>query len=283
MIFYLGPEGTHSQEAAARWSGGRDGSCPCRSLQEVFSQLARQTEAAAVVPIENAVEGPVTQTLDLLAAVPGVTVTAAFRLRVRHCLAAAPGTGLQAVTTVYSHPQALAQCGIWLDARLPGAARIPLSSTAEAARRVAGEPAAAAVASRMAATLYRLAVVAEDIQDSADNETRFIAVVRGAAPSPAASVQAPLHSLLHLIVPNEPGALLHILEPLHAAGMNLSFIQSRPLRGRPWHYAFFIEAEGNILESGYARALARLRDVAEEVRMLGIYPSVRTDAGTAIA
>lgn len=274
MIFYLGPEGTHSQEAAARWGGGSEGLCPCRSLQEVFSQLAKQADAAAVVPIENAVEGPVTQTLDLLAMAQGMTVTAALRMRIRHCLVAAPGVPLQAVKTVYSHPQALGQCGIWLDAHLPGAARIPLASTAEAACRVASEPTAAAVASRMAASLYRLGVFAQDIQDSADNETRFVAVVRGAAPLPAAAVAGTLHSLLHLVVPNRPGALLQILEPFHAAGLNLSFIQSRPLRGRPWQYGFFVESEGNILEPSSAEALARLSRAAETVRVLGVYPSV---------
>ena len=277
MILYLGPEGTNSQEAAVRWSGGSDDCCPCRSFRDVFAQLGGRSDAVAVVPIENAVEGPVTQTLDLLAAASGVTITAAFGLRVRYCLAVAPGGDLHTIKTVYSHPQALAQCGNWLDAHLPGAVQTPLDSTAEAARRVAGEPEAAAVSTFLAASLYRLTTVAEDIQDSAANETRFVTVVRGCAPSPSASFAGVIHSLLHLIVPNRPGALLHILEPFQAAGLNLTFIQSRPLQGRPWQYGFFVEAEGAITDAAYAPTLARLREVAETVHILGVYPSQQND------
>ncbi len=281
MIFYLGPEGTHSQEAACRWGGGGAALCPCRSLPETFDQLARQDGAAAVVPIENSVEGPVTQTLDLLAATRGLTVTAAFGLPVRHCLAVAPGVAPGDIRTVYSHPQALAQCGIWLDTHLSGALRVPLASTSEAARRAAGEAAAAAVASRLAASLYGLKIVTADIQDSPNNETRFIAVVRGAAPCPAAAVAGPLHSLLHLVAPDRPGALLHLLAPFHDAAMNLSFIQSRPLQGRAWQYGFFIEAEGNVLDSAFTGVLLRLRQTAESMRVLGVYPSGRSEPGAA--
>jgi chorismate mutase/prephenate dehydratase len=273
MILYLGPEGTNSQEAAVRWSGGSGDCSPCRSFREVFARLGGAPAAAAVVPIENAVEGPVTQTLDLLAAASGVTITAAFGLPVRYCLAVAPGGGLHTIRRVYSHPQALAQCGNWLDAHLPEAEQKPLDSTAEAARRVAGEPAAAAVSTFLAASLYRLATVAEDIQDSAANETRFVAVVHGCAPFPSASFPGSVHSLLHLIVPNRPGSLLHMLEPFQTAGLNLTFIQSRPLQGRPWQYGFFVEVEGAITDPGYAPALARLREVAESAHILGVYPS----------
>ncbi len=278
MILYLGPEGTNSQEAAVRWGGGEGECLPCRSFREVFTRLESQSDATAVVPIENAVEGPVTQTLDLLAAASGVTITAAFGLRVRYCLAVDPQGGLHTIRTVYSHSQALAQCGNWLDAHLPDAVRSPLDSTAAAARHVAGEPESAAVSTFLAASLYRLNRVAEDIQDSAENETRFVTVIHGTAPSPAASVAGTIHSLLHLIVPNRPGALLHILEPFHAAGLNLTFIQSRPLQGRPWQYGFFVEAEGAITDARYAQTLARLREVAESVHILGVYPSARTPA-----
>lgn len=282
MIFYLGPEGTHSQEAACKWGGEGATYSPCRSLPEVFGQLVKQERAIAVVPIENSVEGPVTQTLDLLAATREVAVTAAFGLSIRHCLAVAPEVALSDVRAVYSHPQALAQCGAWLDTHLPDAIRVPLTSTSEAARRVAGDPTGAAVASRLAASLYGLKIITSNIQDSPHNETRFIVVVRGAVPPPAAMGSGPLHSLLHLVAPDRPGALLHLLAPFHDAAINLSFIQSRPLQGRAWQYGFFIEAEGNVLAGAFAEVLVCLRVTAECVRVLGVYPGERADHGSAI-
>ena len=282
MIFYLGPEGTHSQEAARRWGGPSGSLCPCRSLPETFTELTKHAAATAVVPIENAVEGPVTQTLDLLAMTHGVTVTAAFGMQIRHCLALAPGVALEDVRTVYSHPQALAQCAAWLDSRLPNAIRVPLASTSEAARRVVSEATAAAVTARMAASLYHLEVFADEIQDRADNETRFIVVTCGAAPLSASLAPGDIYSLLHLVAPDRPGALLHLLGPFHQASLNLSFIQSRPLPGRAWQYGFFIESKGNILATAAVGVLQRLRASAESVRVLGVYPSCRTEPGAAV-
>jgi chorismate mutase/prephenate dehydratase len=272
-ILYLGPEGTHSHEAAARWHGTIEGLSPCRSLKEVFASLTRDPQAVAIVPVENSVEGPVTQTLDLLASTPDVRAREAFGMRIRQHLLASRGTpDLASVRTVYSHAQALGQCADWLAERLPAAGLVPLASTAEAARRAASEPGAAALAGDLAARLYGLATLAADAQDVPDNVTRFLVLAVGAA-AVAPHGDGPVRSLLHLVLPDRPGSLLHALEPFHAAGLNLTSIQSRPLRGRPWEYGFFVETAGDVTASRYAGALARLRAHAETLRLLGVYPN----------
>jgi len=247
-------------------------------LNDVFLQLSGMPEAAAVVPIENSIEGPVTQTLDLLAATDGVVVTAAFGLPVQHCLLTAHDTSLASVKSVYSHPQALAQCGQWLSANLPEAALVAVASTSEAARLAAGNRETAAIASRLAAELYGLKLVSDEIQLNRRNETRFV-VVRSADSGVKVTMEGitQVKSLLHLAATDRPGALLHLLIPFHEADMNLSFIQSRPLPGHPWQYGFFIEVEGDILGTDFSNTLGQLRSVAATVRVLGVYPSKQNE------
>lgn len=284
VILYLGPEGTHSHEAAAHWHGSLDGLQACRSLKDVFAGLAHHPGAMAIVPAENSIEGPVTQTLDLLAHTPGVQAQAAFGMRIRHHLLAGQATRrLDDVRTVCSHPQALGQCEEWLAQHLPHADLVSAASTAEAARRIASEPGAAALAGTLAARLYKLDTLAADVQDSADNETRFFVLVDGATPIDP-RVAGPTRTLLHLVLPDRPGALLQALEPFHAAGLNLTSIQSRPLRGRPWEYGFIVEVEGDGTAPGHATTLTKLRACTETLRLLGVYPNaaepVNGDRGT---
>jgi len=172
-VAFLGPEGTHSHEACIRRFGPRFTPRPCRTLREVLEALPGVD--AALVPVENSLEGPVTQTLDLLAQRTNVVVREAFDTPIRNHLAArAQLTSLNDVRTVYSHPQVLGQCEQWLHRHLPHADLVPVASTAEAARRAATERRAAAVAGQVAIGIHHLRMLAEDIQDMADNATRFL-------------------------------------------------------------------------------------------------------------
>jgi chorismate mutase/prephenate dehydratase len=194
-------------------------------------------------------------------------------MHIRHHLLAGQATRILAdVRVVYSHPQALAQCADWLAQHLPQADLIPTTSTAEAARRVAVEAGTAAVAGDLAARLYERAVLATAIQDAADNETRFLVLVAGSSRIDP-RVAGPARTLMHLILPDRPGALLHALEPFQAAGLSLTSIQSRPLHGRPWEYGFFVEVAGDATAAEYAATRTRLQACTETFRFLGVYPN----------
>ena len=272
-ILYLGPQGTHSHEAALRRFGPKAKLIPCLSHYEIFSRLGAargRSRPLAVVPVENSSEGPVTQTLDQLAAHPGVGIRDSFSLPVRQHLLAPAGVRLADVRRVYSHPQALGQCRGTLARLLPRADLVADSSTAAAAERAARETGAAAVASAAAADLHRLAILRKNVQDGEENVTRFFTLAVGRVPVPKPAKG--LRSLVHLVIGNRPGALLHVLAPFDAAEINLTFIQSRPLPGRPWEYGFFIEAATDWRSPSAQAAWQLVRALAESARQVGTYP-----------
>jgi chorismate mutase/prephenate dehydratase len=283
-ILYLGPEGTHSHEAALRRFGGPAGLIPCGSHFDVIDRLCApnaRPRPLAVVPVENSSEGPVTQTLDLLSTHPEITILESFSMPVRHnLLARREVKRIAGIRRVYSHPQALGQCRATLQALLPGAELLAESSTAAAARRAAEEPGSAAVASAEAARLNGLAVLRKDLQDSDANVTRFFVVSAGRRRAAPAAPVRERRSLMHLVIGNRPGALLHALSPFDAAGVNLTFIQSRPLPGRPWEYGFFIEAATDWKAPAAEAAWRLVLALAESGRKLGTYPLALTAKGS---
>jgi chorismate mutase/prephenate dehydratase len=274
-ILYLGPEGTHSHEAALRRFGGEAELRPCLSHFDVIDRLCApkpRSRPLAVVPVENSSEGPVTQTLDLLSAHPEITILESFSRPVRHHLLARRDVRRIAdVRRVYSHPQALGQCRATLQALLPGVALLAESSTAAAARRAAEEPGSAALASAEAARRNGLAVLRRDLQDSGANVTRFFVITASRRPAPLAGHAREKRSLVYLVIGNRPGALLHVLSPFDAAGVNLTFIQSRPLPGRPWEYGFFIEAVTDWQAPAAEAAWRLVLALADSGRKLGTY------------
>ncbi len=274
-ILYLGPEGTHSHEAALRRFGPQADLIPCLSHPEIFARLCApraRPRPLAIVPVENSSEGPVTQTLDQLADHPAVAILDSFSLPVAHHLMALPGTKRSGIRRVCSHPQVLGQCRASLARLFPRAELVPDASTAVAAGRAARDPGTAAIASDAAARIHHLAILRRNMQDSRENVTRFFTLTAAKAPSRPHARGKDLRSLLYLVIDNRPGALLHVLAPFDASGINLTFIQSRPLAGRPWEYGFFIEAATDWRAPSAQAAWQLVRALSESGRKIGTYP-----------
>ncbi|MEG2140930.1 MAG: chorismate mutase, partial [Bilophila sp.] len=235
-VAYLGPEGTHSYFAAAGFFGQQMTYQPCKDFREVFSAVAEGQCALGVVPLENALHGTVGQCFDLFMEYK-VFIQSEFLSRIQHCLLSIETT-LDSVRTIYSHPQALAQCQRWLWQHAPHAALVSMASTAAAARRCLVEPHTAAIGHSSLSALLSLPIVAYNLEDEADNQTRFVVI--GAAPVETAT--ANLTSVLFSLS-NNPGSLAQILDLLARAGVNLRKLESRPLRAERWKYAFFADLE----------------------------------------
>jgi chorismate mutase/prephenate dehydratase len=263
--FYLGPPGTFTHMAAKEALGHSFELAPASTIAGVFDGVAAGAAELGVVPIENSTEGSVGLTLDCLLG-STLKIQEERVLDVVQCLVARHRQ-LERFARVASHPQALGQCRRWLAAQLPHAEPMPVASTAAAARLAADDESLAAVASRLAAELFDLEVVAEAIQDQSPNVTRFVIVGRG---EPAPSGRDRTSVVFSL--PHTRGALRSALETFDRAGLNLTRIESRPLPGRLWEYLFFVDFEGHARDPAAAAALSELARSAGELRVLGSYP-----------
>ena len=274
-VAYLGPEGTFSHLAARRQFGGRADLVPEPTLPDVVAAVERGTADLAVVPVENTTEGVVTAALDALVEAE-TAICGEVVLRISHRLFSRSGR-LSDVKRVASIPQALAQCRHWLDAHLPGVDRIETASTAAAARLAADDAGVAAIGSELAAQTWSLATIEASIEDRRDNTTRFV-VLGGARSTPTGN---DLTSALFTVRRDEAGALHRLLAPFSRHGVNLTSIQSRPLKGKPWEYVFFLDFEGHRDEPRVAQALAEAASVATATRVLGSFPRAlpRASAG----
>jgi len=222
-----------------------------------------------VVPVENSTEGAIGRTLDLLLSTPA-KVCGEIMQPVRQCLMS-KAKNRAAIRKVYSHTQSLAQCQHWLARHLPRAERIAVVSNAEAARLASREAGAAAIGSRTAAPLYKLNLLARNIEDEAHNTTRFLVIAReDAAPSGRDKTS------LILSTRNVPGAVHELLTPLAANGVSMTRFESRPAksyRGGLWEYVFYIDIEGHARDERVAAALTQLERKASFVKNLGSYPA----------
>lgn len=268
-VAFLGPVGTYGEQAARQLAQlaalEAPELVPQQGIRAVIQALARGDCGAAVVPVENSVEGGVTTCLDALWEHPDLAVQHALVLPIRHALV---GSGpIEAISEVLSHPQALAQCSQWLGEHLPTALQLPTSSTAEAARMVRGSRFRAAIASREAAAEHGLAVLAYPINDVPGNCTRFLLLRRGSRSS-----EGPLASLAFSLHANRPGALLEALACFARHGLNMSRIESRPSKREMGEYIFFVDLELPRPEQPLHQALAELEPLCEHLRLFGAYP-----------
>jgi prephenate dehydratase len=273
-VAYLGPAGTFTEDAlggAARETEVEPLRTP--TVHDAILSVERGEADRAFVPFENSIEGSVRSTLDTLAFEAGaVTIVGEHDFQVHAHLIAREGVGLEEVAAVLSHPQPLAQCARFLRERLPGVERRSVSSTAEAVRMV-GEAVRpwAAIGARSAAALYGCVVLEEGIEDEPDNVTRFVWI---APAGTVASGKGPWRTSLVFseLGADHPGALVEALLEFSTRGINLTRIESRPLRRGLGRYMFFCDLEGSLEEDAVSAALEALRTKAESVRILGSYP-----------
>jgi len=271
-VAYLGPAGTFSEMAVLEQFGRSVEAIASASIDEAFRAAETGAAQFAVVPVENSTEGAVGRSLDLLLATR-LRICAEIALRVRQNLmrkGRGPKSGLRGVKRVYSHPQSLGQCQKWLAQNLPGAERIAVASNAEAARLASREKAACAIGPRLAAARYGLEVIASDIEDEANNRTRFV-VLGNLEPGPSGRDG----TSIVMSAPNRPGAVHALLEPFARHGVSMSRLESRPTRVGKWEYYFYVDLEGHRSDAPVAAALAELEKLAPFLKILGSYPLAR--------
>jgi chorismate mutase/prephenate dehydratase len=266
-VAFLGPEGTFTQQAVLRHFGHSVRALALPTVDEVFQEVEAGNADFGVVAIENSSEGTITNTLDRFLTSP-LHICGEVELRIHHCLVGKMDA-LARVLRVCSHGQALAQCRGWLDEHLPDAERVPVASNAEGARRARDEQGSAAIAGEIAAEVYGLNILVREIEDRADNTTRFLVVGRKLLRSSGADRTT---LLLTYGDTSSPGALYRLLEPLAKHGINMTRIESRPSRRRKWDYVFFIDIEGHAEDQRVRKALAALKKRASLFRVLGSYP-----------
>ena len=268
-IALQGELGSFSDEAIQQLWGAEAVRLPYRDFADVTTSVASGIADRGILPIENTIVGSISGSHDAISATSGLCAVAETVVAVHHCLLAARGTKLETLTTVFSHPVALAQCGRFFAAH-PELVVQAVYDTAGAAMDVSRvhDPNIAAIASRRAAHHYELDVVCADIEDRPDNQTRFLAIAMAPATLPAGT---PARTMLTLTAEDRPGALLFALAPLAAHGVIIRRLESRPT-GEPWSYRFFIEFDHDSGDAEAAAVVSEIASAAADLRLLGTFP-----------
>jgi len=273
-LAFLGPEGTFTESALRALTGVAGGAARPEATTAAALAAVRAGETDAVLlPMENSIEGSVPATMDGLATGAPLVITREAFLEVSFVLVARPGTALEDVRTVASHPHGLAQCRRWLEENLPAAGQLVAASTALAARAVAEGQYDAAVCAPIAGQRYGLDVLADDIADHRGAVTRFVLVSR---PGPLPARTGADKTTVVAVIADRTGALLELLTEFAVRGISLTRIESRPTRERLGVYSFSLDCEGHVADARVGDALAALHRVCADVRFLGSYP--RADA-----
>jgi chorismate mutase/prephenate dehydratase len=267
-VAYLGPEGTFSHAAARAFFGLAATYTEANTFDGVFDAVTRKQATYGIVPIENSTEGSVPHAVDALLA-GELLIRAELNLEVAQCLLTR-ASGLPAIERVYSHPQPLGQCRLWLAKHLATAQLVQTTSTTSAVREAMTDPGGAAIASRLASELYGLPVLRARIQDRDENFTRFVVVGHEDAARTGDDKTTVAFS-----VRDGRGALVRALAIFDQEGINLSRIESRPSREKSWDYVFLADLHGHRDDDGVIRAMVRLRETCPMVKHLGSYPRAK--------
>jgi len=263
-IAYMGPQASFSQLAALKRFGSQVEYVGCNNIGDVFTEVERDDADFGVVPIENSIEGAVSHTLDMFVD-SDLKICAQIVLEVQHNLLSR--SKKEEIKRVYSNPQVFGQCRIWLQENLPNAQTIEVSSTTYAAQIAAKEKNSACIASLLAAKVYKLRVIASEIEDSPHNITRFLVVGKTYAGKTAHDKTSILFSIKDSIA-----ALHNMLLPFKKYKINLTKIESRPSKKKAWDYYFFVDLEGHIDDSKIMKALNELENRCKFLKVLGSYP-----------
>jgi chorismate mutase/prephenate dehydratase len=269
-VAFLGPLGTYSEEAALKQFGEGKHAVVCGSIDEVFRTVESGQADYGVVPVENSNEGAVGLTLDLLLSSP-LKICGEVTIPIHHCLLSQQ-TDIHQISHVFSHSQSLSQCHEWLNKMLPKAEREPVTSNARAAQMIhdliaADGTFAAAIASKRAAELFNLNILAENIEDDPKNTTRFLVLsAHDVAPSGEDKTS------FVTATKNQPGAILGLLEPLAKHNVSMTKLESRPAKGGMWEYVFYVDIEGHVQDANVASAINEITSRASYLKLLGSYP-----------
>lgn len=273
-VAFQGELGAFSEEAVRVLFGREVEPLARREFADVAEAVLRGDADCGLLPVENTLAGSVVAAYDVLASQP-LEIVGEVVTPIHHCVLGLPGATLEGLARVTSHPVALAQCTRWL-ASHPTVRAVAAYDTAGAARDVAAgaDPSVAAIAGRGAAERYGLRVLAADVEDRPDNQTRFLAVIARGADAPAVLAGRPGDAMKTAMIAetaNTPGALVGILAPFAARDINLSKLESRPT-GEPWRYRFLIEIDADARDEDAAAALAEARHHAARLDVLGSFP-----------
>jgi len=274
-VAFLGPRGTNSEEAALVYGGDAAEFVAVPSIPALVSAVETGLADVAVLPIENSIEGPVSTTLDLLIHETGLMIRAEVVVPIRHVMVTVPGATLEGITTVVSHPQGLAQCRRFLERFLPKAEQVAWLSTAGAVKEVVdgGDPTRAAIGPLRAHELYGGQILARDIQDIRGNLTRFVVL----ANEDAAPTGNDKTSIGFTVKENVPGILFSTFQPFAARNIQLTKIESRPIKGILGLYVFLLDFEGHRLDPEVAEVLDELGGMVKELKVFGSFPQYPLD------
>ena len=267
-VAFQGERGANSERAILNYyPEGEVEPLPLPTFDDIFKSVLSGDAAWGMVPVENSLAGSVLENYDLLSRYPDVKIVGEIKIRIRHNLIVRPGTGEEEISSVYSHPQALAQCAEFIARK--GWEAMPYFDTAGAAAMVArsDDPGIAAIASAAAAEYHSLEILAEDVETNPRNYTRFAVIARTDTPDPDGADK----TSFTFAIKSEPGSLADCLAVLKRYGINMNKLESRPIHGRPWSYKFYVDAMLPEDPAGFRNAESELRETAEEYRNLGFY------------
>ncbi|MDD6038375.1 MAG: prephenate dehydratase [bacterium] len=266
QIVYQGVDGAYTQLALRAYFGDNAASFHVQTWRDAMEALKSGQADYAVLPFENSTAGIVGENYDLLCEY-GYYIIGEQKIAINHCILGVPGSALSDIKSVYSHPQALAQCSKYLDCHRKWE-RIPYKNTAFAAKKICedNDPTQAAIASSLTSELYGLKILAEGVQNNSTNETRFIIVT-----SRREYIEDANKISICLQLEHKSGALYRVLSHFIYNNLNMTSIESRPIPGRNWEYQFFIDFDGNLQDSAVQNALCGLKDEALDMRIFGNY------------
>jgi len=267
-VAFFGPKATFTHLAAMQQFGLSAELVPQKAIPAVFEEVGKGRAKYGVVPVENSTEGMVSHTLDMFME-SDLKINAEVLLEIHHYLLSRTGR-VEDIKKVYSHPQPIAQCRDWLAENLPNIPVVDVASTAVAAQIVSEDYTAAAIASELAASMYDLKIVRERIEDQVNNFTRFLVIGKKLT-----EMSGDDKTSLMFSVKDEVGILYRMLEPFAKRGINLSKIESRPLKKKAWEYIFFLDLMGHIADPVIAEAVQELKQCCQFVKVLGSYPRAK--------
>jgi len=264
-VAFLGPEASFSHLVSRLHFGESSCFFPQSGIARVFDEVEKGSVDWGVVPVENSLEGSVNVTLDRLILTP-LKIRAEIYLRISQCLISSTKS-MKSIKNIYSHPQALAQCQLWLRTNMPNCTLGEMESTAAAVQMVRGKKTEAAIGSSLAAQCYGLNILAEGIEDNPSNMTRFLVIGKGEGQATGLDKTS-----LIFATPDSPGSLHRALSSFAGRKINLSKIESHPVKERLWEYLFFVDVIGHINDKAIKSCLTELKKKTTYLKILGSYP-----------